>query len=133
MSIYLVFFAGAAAVHIHLAGGDGGFALHGLGGQLDDIAVIGDGHAVGGDAHLLGQPPMDLQHALLTVEGDEEPRTHQCVDDLQFFLAGVAGNMQAFALFIYNFRAFAVQFVNPPMILNRSNYGNKENIYKENR
>ena len=36
------------------------------------------------------------------------------MEDLQFFLAGVAGNMQAFALFINNFRTLAIQLVNDP-------------------
>ena len=55
---------------------------------------------------------MDLQVALLTVYRDKKFRLAKCMNDLQFFLAGVTGNMQTLALFIDYLSALAVQFVN---------------------
>ena len=106
--------AHAAAVHEHLAGGDGGLALHVLGGQLDDGAVVGDADVPGIHAHGLGHPAVDLQHPLLAVEGDEELGLHQRVDDLQLLLAGVAGHVEHVGLVIDHVHALAEQLVDDP-------------------
>ena len=45
------------------------------------------------------------------MNGDEELGLTQSVNDLQLFLAGVAGNVQAFALFVDHLRTLAVQLV----------------------
>ena len=104
----------AAAVHEHLAGGDTRLALDVLGGQLDDGTVVSHDDVVGLHAHALGHPLVDLQHALLAVEGDEEPGLRQRVDDLQLLLAGVAGHMQHVGLVIHHVRALAEQLVDDP-------------------
>jgi len=57
---------------------------------------------------------MDLQMPLLTVEGDKEPGLYQGVNDLQLLLAGMAGNVEALALFIDHVCALAVQLVDDP-------------------
>ena len=43
---------------------------------------------------------MCLQMALLAVDGNKESGLEQSVDDLQFLLAGVAGDVQALELVI---------------------------------
>ena len=42
---------------------------------------------------------------------DEVFGFYQCLNDLQFFLAGVTGNVEALAFFIYNVGTLAIQFV----------------------
>ena len=107
-------FAYAAAVHEHLAGGNGSLALHVLGGQLDDAAVVGHADVVGVHPHALRHPLVDLQHPLLAVEGDKELGSGQGVDDLQLLLAGVAGHMQHVRLVIHHVRALTEQLVDDP-------------------
>ena len=82
--------AHAGAVHKDLSGGYGGLALDVLGGQLDDGAVFGHADVPGVHAHGLRHPLVDLQHPLLTVQGNEELGLGQGVDDLQLLLTGVA-------------------------------------------
>ena len=57
----------------------------------------------------LGSMPMasasslvDLQHPLLTVEGNEELGLGQGVDDLQLLLAGVAGHVEHIRLVVHH-------------------------------
>ena len=65
-------------------------------------------------AHLLGQLAVDLEHALLTMEGDEETGLRQRVDDLQLLLAGVAGDVEHIGLVVNDLHALAEQFVDDP-------------------
>lgn len=51
------------------------------------------------------------QVTIFTVHRHEETRTHQIVHHLDFLLAGVAGNVDAVALFINNVRTQLVQMV----------------------
>ena len=55
---------------------------------------------------------MDLQMALLAVNGDEELGLAKGVDDLQFLLAGVTGDMQPLALFVNHLGTLAVKLIN---------------------
>ena len=57
--------ADARPVHEHLARGDGRLALHVLGRQLDDRAVLRHTDLIGLHAHALGHALVDLEHALL--------------------------------------------------------------------
>ena len=101
----------AGAVHVHLAGGHGAVELEGLGRQLDDGAVVGNGDVVALHAHVLSQLAVDLEHALLAVEGNEEAGLGEGVDDLQLLLAGVAGHMQDVRPVIDHLHALAEQLV----------------------
>ena len=97
-----------------LAGGDGAAHLDGLGGDLNGGAVVGDGDVVPGQAHVLGQLAVDLEHPLLAVDGDEEPGLGQGVDDLQLLLAGVAGDMEDVRLVVDHLHALAEELVDDP-------------------
>ena len=54
---------------------------------------------------------MRLQMALLAVDGNKESGLEQSVDDLQFLLAGVAGDVQALKLVIDDLCTLAVELV----------------------
>ena len=88
--------------------------LDGLGRDLDDGAVVGNGDMVAVHAHVLGQLGVDLQHPLLAVEGDEEPGLREGVDDLQLLLAGVAGHVEHVGPIIDHLDALAEQLVDDP-------------------
>ena len=51
---------------------------------------------------------------LLAVDGNEEPRLYQGVDDLQLLLAGVAGDMKTFALLVNHIGTLPVQLIDDP-------------------
>ena len=101
----------AGAVHKDLARGDGALDLAGLSGELEYGADFADEDVLGVHAHGLGQLGVDLQVPLLAVDGQEELGLYKTVNDLQLFLAGVAGHMQALAFFVDHVRALAVQLV----------------------
>ena len=54
---------------------------------------------------------MNLQVPLLAMDRKEEPGLDQSVDNFQLFLAGVARDVQTFALFIYHIRTLAVELI----------------------
>ena len=54
---------------------------------------------------------MRLQVPLLAVERNEEARMQQRVHNLELFLAGVAGDMQALELIVDNVGSLAVELV----------------------
>ena len=85
--------------------------LAGVVGQLDDLADVADEDVSGVHAHLLGQLGVDLQVALLAVDGDEELRLDQRVDDLQLLLAGVAGDVEGPRPLVDHFGSLAVELV----------------------
>ena len=103
--------AHAGAVHEHLARSDGAGQLAALGGQLNDPADVADDDVAGLHAHLAGQLGVDLQHALLAVDGDEELGLDQGVDDLQLLLAGVARNVQGALPLVEHLGPLAVELV----------------------
>ena len=65
-------------------------------------------------AHLLGHLAVNLEHPLLAVEGDEEPGPGEGVDDFQFLLAGVAGDMEHVRPVVDDLHALAEQLVDDP-------------------
>ena len=99
------------AVHEDLSGGDSAVFFAGLSGQFKHGADLTDVDVPAVHAHGFCQPGVELQVPLLAVEGQEELGLHQSMDDLQFFLASVAGNMEAFALFVHHIGTLAVQLV----------------------
>ena len=103
--------AHTAAIHEYLTGGTRGLDLAGFSGQLEDGADFTDEDVLGVHTHGLSQLAVDLQHTLLTVDGQEELGPDQTVDDLQLLLAGMSGNMETFALFVNHVSTFAVQLV----------------------
>ena len=72
----------------------------------------------------------------LAVYGNEEFRTHQIVHKLNFFLAGVTGNVYAVALFVNNLRTQLIQMVdstgNQLFIARNRRSGNNYRIARHN-
>src|SRR5699024_7088492 len=108
---HAAYVAHAGAVHKHLARGDGATQLAGLGGELDHPADVADDDVVGSHAHLPGQLGVDLQVALLPVDGNEELGLDQAVDDLQLLLAGVAGHVEGHGPLVHHVGSLPVELV----------------------
>ncbi len=62
-------------------------------------------------AHLPGQLCVDLQHALFSVDRDEELGLDQGVDDLQLLLAGVARHVEGPGVLADHLGLFPVKLV----------------------
>ena len=105
------YIANTGAVNKHLSGGNSSVDLAGLSGQLDHTADLRDAHIFCGQSHLNSQLAVDLQMPLFAVGGNEELGLAQSVDDLQFLLAGVTGDVQSLTFLIHYFRTLAVQLV----------------------
>ena len=107
----VAYVADTQAVNQHLAcrhlAVNGNAAL----GQLDNTAVFTDNNVVCRHAEGFSQISMLNQVTVFTMHRHEETRTHQIVHHLDFLLAGVAGNVDAVALFIDNVRTQLVQMV----------------------
>ena len=79
--------------------------------ELKDLADVRDKNILRVHTHRLRKPRMRLQMALLAVERNEEARMQQRMHDLEFFLAGMAGDMQALELIVDNVCSLAVELV----------------------
>ena len=82
--------------------------LAALAGKFLNIGDIVDEIIFGIHAHLLGQSAVNLQMALFTMDGDEKFGLAQGVDDLQFLLTGVSGDMESLTLFVDHLSACAI-------------------------
>ena len=103
--------ADAVAVHQHLAAGHCAGDADGILCQLNDLADFADDDVVGVHSHALRQPGVELHHPLLTVNGNKELGSHQCVHDAQLLLAGVSGHVQIQLPLVDHLCALAVQLV----------------------
>ena len=79
--------------------------------QLDHVADLRDHHVVLRHAQLLGQLGVVVQVAVLAVHRNEELRAQQRVNQLQFLLAGVSGDVHLGQGFVDHVAADAEQLV----------------------
>ena len=69
-----------------------------VGVQLEHVAVLEDEDVLVGDARLARQLGVEVLHAVLAVDRDEEPRSREVEHHLEVFLGGVAADVDAAAL-----------------------------------
>ena len=98
------------AVHQHTSGGNGTVLPAGVTIQFQYLTDVADENIGRIHAHVFRQLLVLHQMVVFSVDGHEEFRLGQCVDQLQFFLTGVAGYMHNRFVVVY-VDAFFIHFV----------------------